>query len=122
MATRTVQLRLRQAPCADVHKLQNAVNSMDCLSQIGFSEIGATAKLALLALETRVGQTEIGALAGALQAISARADDIQNCINSTAEEVGCNYVDKAQQRRGRAASAARNAADVPNMADFVAAG
>ena len=101
------QAAARQHTVPEVQKLRNAVEFMDCLSQGGFSEIASIAKLALSSLETPDGYRHLDNIANALKAIWGKADDIQNCINSQAEEVGCNYVDDAQRRRWDAQCAHR---------------
>ena len=102
--------RAADASAATTDKLCNAVESMDGLSQDGFSEIAAIAKLALAWLEKPDAYRHMDVTANALSAIWGKAEDIQNCINSQAEEVGCNYVDDAQSRRWAAQRAAREAA------------
>lgn len=68
----------------------DVINTIDCLSQEGFSSIAAIASLALLAMETSpVGNTEN--IIQALRTIRGKARDIENCINYEAETVGCNY-------------------------------
>lgn len=95
------------AMTADAQKLRATVNYMDNLSQGGFSEIAAIAKLALMSLETPEGHRHLDNVVHALRNIWGRADDVQNSINCEAEEVGCNYVDEAEQRRQDARQAAR---------------
>ncbi|MEF8755080.1 MAG: hypothetical protein V5B60_14320 [Accumulibacter sp.] len=85
--------------CDDLVRLQAAVLDMDSLSQEGFSAISAIAKLALAAMEGPSASRDHEAIAGALRAIWGKADDIENCINSRAEEVGCNYRDPNTERR-----------------------
>lgn len=94
-------------PSTDIRRLQAAVYDMDCLAQGGFSEISAIAKLALAAMETPDGYRHPETIAQALRAIWGKADDIENCINCEAEEVGCNYRDPNTQRRYAAARAVR---------------
>lgn len=87
---------------ATPEQLRNAISEMDGLAQSAFSEIASMATLALLAMEqpsTYANGCAMDAIAHALSAIKSRALDIDNCINSTAEGVGCNYVDAAQRRR-----------------------
>jgi hypothetical protein len=96
-----------QHTAPEVQKLRNAVEFMDCLSQSGFSEISSIAKLALSRLETPDGYRHLDNIVNALKAIWGKADDIQNCTNSEAEQVGCNYVDDAQRRRWDAQRAHR---------------
>lgn len=79
--------------------LRMTVENIDNLSQDGFSQISATAQLALRWLETPKGCGDLEVIAQALTAIHAKAEDIQNCINSEAEGVGCNYTDLAWSRR-----------------------
>lgn len=83
----------------DITRLKAAITDMDCLAQSGFSEISAIAKLALAALETPDGYTNLEIIAQALRAIWVKADDIENCVNFAAGQVGCNYKDQATERR-----------------------
>lgn len=82
-----------------IPQLRDAIESMDSLSEIGFSEIASIAKMALAYLETPNVGFRIEDIANALSAIQWKAEDIKNCINCQAEEVGCNYVDEAKLRR-----------------------
>lgn len=91
----------------DIKRLHAAVYDMDCLAQGGFSEIAAIAKLAMVALETQDGYLHPENIANALRTIWGKAYDIENCINDTAEEVGCNYVDPHTKLRHEAQLAAR---------------
>lgn len=108
MAIETVN---QPATPKDVQKLRDTVEFMDSLAQGGFSEISAIAKLALAQLEHPDGYRHPENIALALSAICGKADDIMNCINSEAEQVGCNYVDDALSRR----QAARAAFSQPHM-------
>ncbi len=92
---------------SEVETLRGAVNFMDALAQGGFSAISAVAQLALAQLETPDGYRHLDNLVYALCVIRDKADDIQNCINCEAEQVGCNYVDDAQRRRWAAQRAHR---------------
>ena len=83
-------------------QLRIAISDMDCLSQSGFSSIAAIAKLALAALENPLTCGDIDCIAAALESIRSTAMDVENCINATAEGVGCHYVDAAQRRRWEA--------------------
>lgn len=83
----------------EVDRLQAAVETMDLLSQGGFSEISAIAKLALISLELPAGYQRLDVIATAFEAIRCKAEDMQNCINVEAEQVGCNYTDNARTRR-----------------------
>ena len=106
MATETVN---QTAKPEDIKTLRDTVEFMDSLAQDGFSEISAIAKLALAQLEHPDGYLHPEIIAQALRAIWGKADNIANCINSEAEQVGCNYVDPALTRR-QAARAAHRAA------------
>ncbi|HEY9208973.1 MAG TPA: hypothetical protein VIP31_08065 [Acidovorax sp.] len=88
-------------------QLRIAIHDMDCMSQGGFSSIAAIAKLALAALENPQTCGDIDSIAAALESIRCTAKDIENCINATAEGVGCHYVDAAQRRRWDAMRKAR---------------
>ncbi len=87
------------ATASDLHKLRDTVLSIDSLSQNGFSEIATIAKLALARLETPDGYRHLEDPAYALRAIWGNAENTENCINSAAVDIGCNYVDDAQRRR-----------------------
>lgn len=87
----------------DVAKLRQVVSDIDCMSQDGFSKISTVAKLALSLLETPEGHSHLDDIATALELISCTAENSQDCINSEAETVGCNYIDEAQRRRWAAA-------------------
>ena len=83
-------------------QLRSAISDMDCMSQSGFSSIAAIAKLALAALENPMTCNDIDSIAAALESIRSTAMDVENCINATAEGVGCHSVDAAQRRRWEA--------------------
>ena len=74
-------------------KLRETIESIDSLSQSGFSEIAAIADLALTALKTPDGYRHPQNIAYALKVIRDKARDIENCINAVAEDVSCNYKD-----------------------------
>lgn len=77
----------------ELARLQNAITDMDALSQSAFSEIAAIARLAVKALEADANNSLINVdIIHAFNAIQCKADDVQNCINYQAEEVGCNWV------------------------------
>ena len=74
----------------EIYSLQDAVNSMDGLSQEGFSQICSIANLAMLRLECGLespGQCDD--LHKALFAIRSVAQGAEECISSEAEGVGC---------------------------------
>ena len=79
--------------------MRTTITSMDGLSQGGFSEIAAIAKLALKSLETPDGYRSMDSIASALESICGKAENTQNRINAAAEQVGCNHVNDAERRR-----------------------
>ncbi|WP_297326100.1 hypothetical protein [Nitrosomonas sp.] len=83
----------------EVEALRNKIIDIDALSQSGFSQIESIAHLALLSLQTPDGYRHIRDIAFALEAIRHKAQDIQSCINSTAEDVDCNYIDESKHLR-----------------------
>lgn len=92
----------------ELERLQSAVQDMDCLSQGAFSKISALAKLSLAYMETPDGYLHPESIAHALHTIRGIADDIKNCINCSAEEVGFNYRDEDRMRRDAAQRAAND--------------
>lgn len=98
-------MTIKPTSSSDITRLQAAITDMDCLAQSGFSEISAIAKLALAALETPDSYTNLEIIAQALRAIWVKADDIENCVNFAAEQVGCNYKDQFYDLRALAMSA-----------------
>lgn len=90
---------------ASAEKMRQAILCMDMLSQEGGASISAIARLALLALETSVGQRSTVMIATALETIVARCDQMQDDINNEAEHVGCGY--KGAPASFRRANAAR---------------
>ncbi|ADL56030.1 hypothetical protein [Gallionella capsiferriformans] len=81
----------------ETQRLRNAINTMDCLSQEGFSSITAIAKLIITSLETSA-IIDRDTIAHAVHAILGKAQDIENCINYEAESLGCNYRSKSDER------------------------
>lgn len=75
----------------EIQKLENAIMAMDALSQEGFSAISAIAILASTFLESRGANQHLQVVKTALRTIVDKCNDIENLINVTAEEVGCNY-------------------------------
>ena len=93
-------------------QLREAITSMDSMASSAFTEIATLASFALLAMEqprTYANGLGLEAIATVLNAIKSKADDADNCINSTAEGMECNYVDVAQWRRWNAEREARKA-------------
>lgn len=93
---------------SEIDQLRNAVEEMDCFAGAAFSEIDTIARLALAAMELPRTSQSIDLFASALQAIAARASAAENDVNVVAEQVGCNYLDKARVLR----YAARRAVEV----------
>ncbi len=88
-------------------KLRATIQNLDCLSQEGFTQISAIAKLILTTMESPTCGHDLEDIACALRVIWGKADDIQNAINCDAEAVGCNYVDEAAALRYAARQAER---------------
>jgi hypothetical protein len=91
---------------AEIKEFKSAITDMDSLSQGGFSKISSIARLALLSLEGPKRPREDEDISNVLKAIWSIADDIENCINCRAEEVGANFIDDRLNRRRTEASAA----------------
>ena len=96
----------RECTQDEIKELEEAIQAMDRLSQGGFSEISAIAKLCLMSLESPRGYLHMEILATAFQAISDKAYEAQAMINCEAERTGCNYTDPAYMRRFRAVAQA----------------
>ncbi|UJO99392.1 MAG: hypothetical protein LZF64_09260 [Nitrosomonas sp.] len=63
-----------------------------------------------MSLRTPSGYRHIDDIATALEAIVYKAQDIQDCVNSQAENVGCNYIDEDERKRWKARDESRSAA------------
>lgn len=98
---------MKRSACVEVERLQQQIRLMDSLSQEGFGQIKSLASIALLSLETPQGAIDTEALAGLLACIVSRAEDVEGCINSEAESVGCHHVDSSMERRISARTLAR---------------
>lgn len=92
-------------------QLREAITEMDSMAQGAFSEIATVARLALASLETPRGCDDIESIAHVLSFIWGKALDAENCINSTAEGVACNYKDQSMLRRFDAKRKAAGKAD-----------
>lgn len=91
---------LRPTDAPAVKDLRSTIQGMDALSQEGFTHIASIASLAMLALEAGGIKTPAQEdVYQALQVISGKAQDIENCINSEAENVGCNYIDPRRRAK-----------------------
>lgn len=86
--------------------LKSTIETLDGLSQDGFSEIATLAQMALAHMETPGAYLWPETLAQVLRTIRAKAEDIENLINCEAEQVGCHYQDPATERRYEAQRAA----------------
>lgn len=93
---------------ATIKQLQAAITECDELSQEGFGDIGAIARLATLALETREGQRNVEGLARAFEAIWGICSRVVDSISDTAERAGCGYTDSRVKNRGEAAREANH--------------
>lgn len=76
--------------------LCNTIQFIDALSQEGFGQIAAIAGLLKTAIEKGIADDNLSTkdLYTAVCAIRGKAQDIESCINSEAESVGCNYTSK----------------------------
>ena len=90
--------------CAEeIKRLRLAITDIDSLSQSGFSDISAIAKMALLWLEHPDKAKHTDVISQALKLIWYRADDSENSINCEAEQVGCNWAPRTQTAQGATA-------------------
>lgn len=85
----------REAALQDqVSTLRGVITDIDALSQEGFSQIKAIASLAALTIENGDIQAgQIDDIYQALRAIMHKAQEIENCINTEAENVGSSYTE-----------------------------
>lgn len=75
-----------------ITRLQRAVNNIDCASQQGLSQIASIASLAIHHIQHgSESAAQMEHLANALRVIQDKALEVENCINSEAERVGCHY-------------------------------
>jgi len=95
---------------SEIDKLNKTIEFMGLLSKTGFSQIEAIAKLAFSHLESPEGYNQLEDICKALEIIQEKAFDIQNCINSKAENVRCNYKDEKKYCRWNAQSIYRGKA------------
>jgi hypothetical protein len=75
----------------ELNTLRQTIRQMDALSQEGFTDVAAIAKLIKAALKAANFSDPQNMIIPALGQIVDRAGDAENCINSEAEEVGCNF-------------------------------
>ena len=98
-------------PQQRITELSNVLRDVDGFAQSAFSEIGAIARLALLAMETPKGHVASETLAQAFSAIWGIAENIGHTIKGAVEDQDCACDDEPQERRATARSiAARGAA------------
>lgn len=76
---------------SDLIPLTHSIDFMDALSQEGFGEIAALARLALCRLETPEGSDHIDDVAVALRHILDKSADIREAIHEEAERLGCGH-------------------------------
>lgn len=89
-------------PSGNLTELRDAVTVIDCLSQEGTSKIQVLAGLALDLMETPQAYQRPETIAKLLITMKDVADGMANAIGGTAEDVGCRYVDDAEERRFQA--------------------
>lgn len=88
-----------------IKTLENAVNVMDCYSQNGFDSVEATLGLIKTALQFKETYSPAGIckIMDSIDSALYVCTDMRNCINGTAEDVGCNHSDERQGDGHRAA-------------------
>ncbi|MCM1128972.1 MAG: hypothetical protein NC211_03705 [Alistipes senegalensis] len=96
-----------KSTAVSIETLQGTIETIDCFASDALPEIVSIAKLALAYMETPAASRYPENIANALSAIWGKAEMLQNDINYAAEEVGCNYVNKAMRRRYAALNAAK---------------
>lgn len=97
--TGTMGAEAAALPAVTTDRLRDTIKDMDAISQDGFSRIEALARITLLALETPDACRFIELIAQTLDTIATVAQTSMDAVNSGAEEVGCNWVMRAEQRR-----------------------
>lgn len=88
-----------------IKALEAAVNVMDCYSQNGFDSVEATLHLIKTALQSKETYSPSGVcqILTAIDSALYVCTDMRNCINGTAEDIGCNHSDEFQDKDHRAA-------------------
>lgn len=89
-------------PAAEAQRLRNSVKDMDAMSQEGFGNIEALARVTLLALKTPDAHRSTELIARVLEAIRGIAQTSLDAVNSTAEAVGCNWFEADELHRAEA--------------------
>ena len=92
---------LKRDPSDSVEELLNAVEQMTSFAQ-EFYRIAVIARLALAQLERPCGSCEYEDIAQALVLIERNAMEAGDGSDFCAEEVGCQYIDKAARLRSEA--------------------
>lgn len=88
--------------CTDIGELQSAIEDMDCMATDAFGQISAIARLMLDAMENPTTGICMETFAKAITVICSKADEANDCVGNTAEQVGCGYVDAMSERRDEA--------------------
>lgn len=101
-------------------ELQDTVRLIDNRSQDAFNAISAICGLALVALESPEGYRSVNDLATALLAIKDRADETRDRISEDAGQVGCRWVDEAEERRSKAYFASMDKARARQLLEVAA--
>ncbi len=94
-----VKLAANQEDQYRVRDLEDAVTSIHGLAMEGLSQIEAVARVSLLAMQTPEAYRFPENIAMTLEVIWSIAQNIQGCVGSTAEDVGCAERDTAHDRR-----------------------
>ncbi len=94
----------------DIEALKCTVEMVDSIAQDAFSRIKSLCAVTLLAMHQHDRPIALEDIAQILRQIEQASDEAENCINSEAESVGCNYEDKEWHRRIAARAAWREAA------------
>lgn len=92
-----------------IERLREKLLLVDSVSQDAFGRIKSLCNVALLAMEQHGHPVDIEDLAQVLKQIDQASDEAENCINSEAESVGCDFKDQKWYRRLDARDAWRKA-------------
>jgi hypothetical protein len=86
-----------QVEVSDEKALCNALTCIDALSQEITSNIESLCNVTLMAMKTPDFWKYPDNLVQVLTLITARAQDLGNSINASAEEHGCNWIDQSRR-------------------------
>ncbi len=79
-----------------VQRLESSVTDIDAISQEGLTEITALCRMTQFVLEmTGDKKGIVKDLYQVLNIIKTKAGELENCINSQAELLGCNWIEGA---------------------------